>query len=219
MYIPVRSRCISMHCSMIAKIYRQHFCFKLICMNLYLLYEMRNWVWRDCKQFSLNKFLFSSANFQSFAPLNDCLNLVTLQLLRHREYNPQFSGSLTAFEWHTCIAENVGNYRFKMLILVMLWEHERQRWDASLYTKKRFATLRAFMYRNASHSWRSCSNNMTKITIQFFNKLGFKHVLYGFDFCDNWCLSTRGESIDFSKVTTFKCFFLFLVWVKLNIVW
>ena len=42
---------------------RQHFCFKLV--NLYLLYEMRNRVWRDCKQLSLNKFMFSLKTFKA----------------------------------------------------------------------------------------------------------------------------------------------------------
>ena len=42
---------------------RQHFCFKLV--NLYLLYEMRNRVWRDCKQLSLNKSMFSLKTFKA----------------------------------------------------------------------------------------------------------------------------------------------------------
>ena len=42
---------------------RQHFCFKLV--NLYLLYEMRNRVWRDCKQLSLNKSTFSLKTFKA----------------------------------------------------------------------------------------------------------------------------------------------------------
>ena len=54
---------------------RQDFCFKL--MNLCLLYEMRNRVWRDCKQLTPNKSMFSSENFQSFALqkcfLHDCV--------------------------------------------------------------------------------------------------------------------------------------------------
>ena len=42
---------------------RQHFCFKLV--NLYLLYEMRNRVWRDCKQLSLKKSMFSLKTFKA----------------------------------------------------------------------------------------------------------------------------------------------------------
>ena len=42
---------------------RQHFCFKLV--NLYLLYDMRNRVWRDCKQLSLNKSMFSLKTFKA----------------------------------------------------------------------------------------------------------------------------------------------------------
>ena len=76
-------------------------------------------------------------------------------------------GSILTVELH--IAENAGNYKFWMLILVKLWEHERQRWDASRYTWKRFSTIRTFMYCDASHLWRSCSHNMAKITIQFLN--------------------------------------------------
>ena len=82
-----------------------------------------------------------------------CSYLATLRLLRQRENNPQFSG--------TYKYRNVGNYKFWMLILVLLCEHERQRWDAS---------LRAFMYRDTSHLWRSFSHNRTKINIQFLNK-------------------------------------------------
>ena len=48
---------------------RRHFCFKLV--NLYLLYEIRNRVWRDCKQSSINKSLFSSENFQILRAMKD----------------------------------------------------------------------------------------------------------------------------------------------------
>ena len=82
---------------------RQHFCFKLV--NLYLLYEMRNRVWRDCKQLSLNKSMFSLKTFKASRCSNVrhitvswVCNLVTLRLLRRqREYNPQFSGTFKAF--------------------------------------------------------------------------------------------------------------------------
>ena len=52
---------------------RQHFCFKLV--NLYLLYEMRNRVWRDCKQLSLNKSMFSLKTFKAsrHSELLECL--------------------------------------------------------------------------------------------------------------------------------------------------
>ena len=53
-----------------------------------------------------------------------------------------------------------------MLILVMLWEHERPIWDASRYTLKPFAALHAFMYSDASHLGHPCSHNMIKINIQ-----------------------------------------------------
>ena len=43
-----------------------------------------------------------------------------LRLLRQRENNPQFSG--------TYYDRNVGNYKFWMLILVLLCENERQSW-------------------------------------------------------------------------------------------
>ena len=65
---------------------RQHFCFKLV--NLYLLYEMRNRVWRDCKQLSLNKSMFSLKTFKASRCSNVRItvswvcNLVTLRLLR-----------------------------------------------------------------------------------------------------------------------------------------
>ena len=55
-----------------------------------------------------------------------CSYLATLLLLRQRENNPQFSG--------TNLYSNVGNYKFWMLILILLCENERQRWDASRYT-------------------------------------------------------------------------------------
>ena len=48
---------------------RRHFCFKLV--NLYLLYEIRNRVWRDCKQSSINKSMFSSENFQKLRAVKD----------------------------------------------------------------------------------------------------------------------------------------------------
>ena len=37
--------------------------------------------------------------------------------------------------------------------------------------KKRCSSLRAFMYRDASHLWRSFSHNRTKINIQFLNDI------------------------------------------------
>ena len=40
-----------------------------------------------------------------------------------------------------------------MLILVMLWEHERLRWDASRYTKACSLAKRFYVYRDASRLW------------------------------------------------------------------
>ena len=40
-----------------------------------------------------------------------------------------------------------------------------------------FATLRAFIYRDASHLWRSSSHNITKINIQFLNTALYVHVV------------------------------------------
>ena len=55
-----------------------------------------------------------------------------------------------------------------MLILVLLCENERQRWDASRYIKARSEAQRFYAYRDASHLWRSFShnNNRPKINIQ-----------------------------------------------------
>ena len=53
-----------------------------------------------------------------------------------------------------------------MLILVLLCENERQRWDASRYIKARSEAQRFYVYRDASHLWRSFSHNRTKINIQ-----------------------------------------------------
>ena len=53
-----------------------------------------------------------------------------------------------------------------MLILVLLWEHERQRWDASRYIKAHSEAKRFYVYRDASYLWSSCSHNRTKINIQ-----------------------------------------------------
>ena len=85
------------------KIGRQHFCFKLV--NLYLLYEMRNRVLRDCKQvIPLTNICFLLKTFKASCcrnVLHDFCTLVTLPLLRQREYNPQFSGTLESFWWQT----------------------------------------------------------------------------------------------------------------------
>ena len=53
-----------------------------------------------------------------------------------------------------------------MLILVLLCENERQRWDVSRYIKMRSEVQRFYVYRDASHLWRSFSHNRTKIYIQ-----------------------------------------------------
>ena len=53
-----------------------------------------------------------------------------------------------------------------MLILVLLCENERQRWDASRNIKARSEAQRYYVYRDASHLWRSFSHNRTKIIIQ-----------------------------------------------------
>ena len=45
-------------------------------------------------------------------------------------------------------------------------ENERQRWDASRYIKARSEAQRFYVYRDASHLWRSFSHNRTKINIQ-----------------------------------------------------
>ena len=61
----------SLHCG---KSSHRHFCFKLV--NLYLLYEIRNRVWRDCKQSSINKSCFLLKTFKNFALwkiLHDCV--------------------------------------------------------------------------------------------------------------------------------------------------
>ena len=53
-----------------------------------------------------------------------------------------------------------------MLILVLLYANERQRWDASRYIKARSEAQRFYVYRDASHLWRSFSHNRTKINIE-----------------------------------------------------
>ena len=53
-----------------------------------------------------------------------------------------------------------------MLILVLLCENERQRWDASQYIKACSEAQRFYVYRDTSHLWRSFSHNRTKINIQ-----------------------------------------------------
>ena len=75
----------SIHCG---KKSRKHFCFKLV--NLYLLFEMQNRVWRDCKQLSPNKSKFSYENFKASRcrnVLHDSVKIVTLQLLRQARGN------------------------------------------------------------------------------------------------------------------------------------
>ena len=52
-----------------------------------------------------------------------------------------------------------------MLILVLLCENESQRWGASRYIKARSEAQRFYVYRDASHLWRSFSHNRTKINI------------------------------------------------------
>ena len=54
--------------------------------------------------------------------------------------------------------------RFKnwMFILLLLCENERQRWDESRYIKARSEAQRFYVYRDASHLWRSFSQNRTK---------------------------------------------------------
>ena len=54
-----------------------------------------------------------------------------------------------------------------MLILVLLCENERQRWDASQYIKACSEAQRFYVYRDTSHLWRSFSHNRTKINIQY----------------------------------------------------
>ena len=49
-----------------------------------------------------------------------------------------------------------------LLILVLLWENERQKWDASRHIKARSVAQRFNVYR----LWRSFSHNSTKIYIQ-----------------------------------------------------
>ena len=53
-----------------------------------------------------------------------------------------------------------------MLNLVLLFENERQRWDASRYIKARSEAQGFYVYRDASHLWRSFSHNRTKFNIQ-----------------------------------------------------
>ena len=53
-----------------------------------------------------------------------------------------------------------------MLILVLLCENERQRWDASRYIKARSEAQRFYVYHDASHLRRSFSHNRTNINIQ-----------------------------------------------------
>ena len=66
-----------------------------------------------------------------------------------------------------------GVWRFKnwMLILVLLCENERQRWDASPYIKACSEAQRFYVYRDASRLWRSFSHNRTKINIQLLFSL------------------------------------------------
>ena len=53
-----------------------------------------------------------------------------------------------------------------MLIFVLLCENEHQRWDASRYIKARSEAKRFYVYRDASHLWRSFLHNRTKLNIQ-----------------------------------------------------
>ena len=53
-----------------------------------------------------------------------------------------------------------------MLILALLCENERQRKDASWYIKARSEAQRFYVYRDASHLWRSFSHNRIIINIQ-----------------------------------------------------
>ena len=64
--VEVHTGFFSIHCG---KSSRRHFCFILV--NLYLLYEIKNRVWRDCKQSSINKSMFSSENFQKLRAVKD----------------------------------------------------------------------------------------------------------------------------------------------------
>ena len=58
-----------------------------------------------------------------------------------------------------------------MLILVLLCENERQRWDASRYIKARYVSeaQRFYVYRYTSHLWSSFSHNRTKLTFKTYN--------------------------------------------------
>ena len=53
-----------------------------------------------------------------------------------------------------------------MLILVLLCKNERQRWDGSRSIKACSEAQCFYVYRDASHLWRSFSHNRTKINIQ-----------------------------------------------------
>ena len=74
----------------------------------------------------------------------------------------KYSGVSTAYE---CLILRAAQLSFKnwMLILVLLCENERQRWDASRYIKARSEAQRFYVYRDASHLWRSFSHNRTII--------------------------------------------------------
>ena len=60
-----------------------------------------------------------------------------------------------------------------MLILVLLCKNERQRWDASRCIKARSEAQRFYVYRDASHLWRSLSHNRSNINIQ--NLYNYRH--------------------------------------------
>ena len=51
-----------------------------------------------------------------------------------------------------------GLFKNWMLILVLLCENERQRWDALRYIKASSEAQRFYVYRDASHLWRSFSH-------------------------------------------------------------
>ena len=71
-------------------------------------------------------------------------------------------------QYSTCYASNLLKNFKCALIMVLLREHERQRWDASRIIKVRNEAKRFYVYHDASNLWRTCSHN-TKTKINMYN--------------------------------------------------
>ena len=84
----------------------------------------------------------------------------------------KFDWLISEAKWHSCLHNRTLCSYLATLRLLRQRENNPQFSGTYLYRKVgnyKFWMLRALMYRDASHLWRSFSHNRTKINIQFLN--------------------------------------------------